>query len=287
MEFAALDVETANADLASVCQIGVAVVEAGTITRVWSTLVDPEEYFDEFNVAIHGITEQVVATSPPFPGALGRLDSIIGGRVIVSHTSFDRSAISLAAERYELSIPKWHWLDSARVVRRAWPERYSVRGYGLADVARDLGIPFKHHDASEDARAAAEIVLQAGRETGLDIQSWINRTRLPIDLEKSGARIERSGNPEGPLYGEILVFTGALELPRRKAADIAASAGCTVEERVTKKTTLLVVGDQDVGRLAGHEKSAKHRKAEALIGRGQQIRILRESDFKRLVADYS
>jgi len=53
---------------------------------------------------------------------------------------------------------------------------------------------------------------------------------------------------------------------------------------VNKKVTLLVVGDQDVLKLAGQEKSSKHRKAEALIAAGQEIRILRESDFLSLIA---
>jgi DNA polymerase-3 subunit epsilon len=52
---------------------------------------------------------------------------------------------------------------------------------------------------------------------------------------------------------------------------------------MTSQTTLLVVGDQDIRKLAGHEKSSKHRKAEELITKGQSIRILRESDFKELV----
>lgn len=53
---------------------------------------------------------------------------------------------------------------------------------------------------------------------------------------------------------------------------------------MTKKTTLLVVGDTDVQRLAGHEKSSKHRKAEELVAKGAPIRILRETDFRELVA---
>jgi DNA polymerase-3 subunit epsilon len=69
---------------------------------------------------------------------------------------------------------------------------------------------------------------------------------------------------------------------RREAADLAAAAGCTVQSTVTKETTVLVVGDQDIDRLAGHEKSAKHRKAEALIEAGQPIRIVQESDFLQL-----
>jgi DNA polymerase III subunit epsilon len=46
---------------------------------------------------------------------------------------------------------------------------------------------------------------------------------------------------------------------------------------------MLVVGDQDIAKLAGHEKSSKHRKAEELIAKGTPIRILKESDFKELV----
>ena len=61
------------------------------------------------------------------------------------------------------------WLDSAAIARRAWLGRYRRRGWGLAGVAGDLGIAFRHHDALEDARAAGEIVLRACRHTGLDI----------------------------------------------------------------------------------------------------------------------
>ena len=91
------------------------------------------------------------------------------------------------------------------------------------------------------------------------------------------------GNPEGQLYGEVIVFTGALSITRREASQLAADAGCEVGASVKKTTTLLVVGDQDIQRLAGHKKSSKHRKAEQLIAEGQRIRILGESDFLRLV----
>lgn len=76
-----------------------------------------------------------------------------------------------------------------------------------------------------------------------------------------------------------MVFTGALLKPRRQASDPAHETGAAVEPGVTKSTTLLVVGDQDLDKLAGKEKSSKHRKAEALIAKGQPIRILGEADF--------
>lgn len=128
-------------------------------------------------------------------------------------------------------------------------------------------------------------MLAALKESQQDLDAWVHRVNKPIDPEhsSSGAAVERDGNPEGDLYGEIVVFTGALEQPRSEAADLAASIGCQVAQNVTKKTTLLVLGDQDVSRLAGHEKSTKHRKAEQLAADGYQIRIIRETDFKEIV----
>ncbi|MAW80826.1 MAG: transposase, partial [Parvularcula sp.] len=66
MEFAAIDVETANANMASICQIGVARFSNGQIVDEWETLVDPQSYFDMMNVSIHGIEEQDVAGAPTF-----------------------------------------------------------------------------------------------------------------------------------------------------------------------------------------------------------------------------
>ena len=63
----------------------------------------------------------------------------------------------------------------------------------------------------------------------------------------------------------------------------ASKAGCSITDSISKATTLLIVGDQDIRRLAGHEKSLKHRRAEDLILKGHPIRIMSESDFRRLV----
>jgi len=164
------------------------------------------------------------------------------------------------------------------VVRRAWPQ-FASKGYGLANITNALGIVFKHHKAREDARAAGEVVLRAITDTGRSLDDWLIHVERPI-LDQP---IVRQGNPDGSLFGEVVVFTGALSIPRREASKMVSDAGCTVAENVNKATTLLVVGDQDIRRLAGHEKSSKHRKTEELVIKGQPIRILGESDFTRLI----
>lgn len=247
-------------------------------------MVDPEDYFDDVNISIHGIEPNMVRGQPKLPQIADRLRSMLESTVSVCHTHFDRIALSRAYNKYNLSPISTTWLDSARVVRRTWKD-LAWKGYGLANVCSRIGYEFRHHDALEDAKAAGFVLLAALRDSQQDIDHWRRRVNQPIDPESSssGAAVQRDGNPEGDLYGEVIVFTGALQLPRSQAADLAASVGCQVAAGVTKKTTILVVGDQDVTKLAGHEKSSKHRKAAELIADGHRIRIIRESDFKWLV----
>jgi len=279
--FVTIDLETANPDMTSICQIGLVHYTAGELVDTWKTYVDPQDYFDDFNVNLHGIDESTVAGAPTFPGIADELFDHLDHQVVVSHTHFDRVALERAVSRFQTRSPACTWLDSARIARRTWPE-VAWDGYGLKAVCNLLGYSFQHHDALEDAKAAAHIVHAACRESGLDIRGWLERVRQPIDLA-SVSSVRRDGNPEGALFGETVVFTGSLSIPRRDAADLAASVGCSVAGGVTKNTTLLVVGNQDIRMLAGHSKSGKHRKAEELISNGAAIRIFAEDDFRELV----
>lgn len=172
LTFNAIDVETANSDPSSICQIGIVRVQSGVIKGQLSVLVNPEAPFNDFNVRLHGIDHSAVRDSEALPRLETRLRRLLDGTVLVSHTSFDRRAMDGAMERYGLRPIRATWLDSAMVARRAWPQRYRRR-WNLAAIAGDLGIAFRHHDAAEDARAAGEIVLRACQHTGLDIEGWL------------------------------------------------------------------------------------------------------------------
>ena len=174
MTFNAIDVETANSDPASICQIGIVRIRHGAIKEQLSVLVDPEAPFSDFNVRLHGIDQDTVNGSLALPAIYGELRPILEGAPLVSHTAFDRGALNGAAERYGLRAIRAHWLDSSLIARRAWPGRFRHR-WSLAVVAAELGIVFRHHDAVEDARAAGEIVLRACQHTGLDVDGWLER----------------------------------------------------------------------------------------------------------------
>ena len=279
--FVALDVETACSDVASICQIGLACVQPDNQIQTFSMLVNPGTRFDPFNIQLHGIGPDHVADALRFPDALDALLPLLTKHHLIQHSNFDKLAVNAACGFCGIATPDLRWSDSVTIARRAWPELKGNGGHGLANLKRTLNLQFRHHDAGEDARAAAMVVLRAEVHLRLPFEELIK----PANRRSQPVAITMDGDPKGVLAGSVVVFTGALGMPRNEAAELAARVGMSVKASVTKETTHLVVGDQDLTALAGHAKSSKHRKAEEMQSAGHPIRIIGESDFKSLVTE--
>ena len=164
--FIALDVETSCGDSASICQIGLACVRADHSIQTYATLVDPQLPFARFNIDLHGIGPDTVREAPTFPQIWPRLLSLLSRHPLVQHSRFDEKAIAAACKMHGLARPRLQWTNSVSVARSAWPELKGNGGHGLANLRTVLGFDFKHHDAGEDARAAALVVLHAEKAMG-------------------------------------------------------------------------------------------------------------------------
>ncbi len=177
--FIAIDVETANGDPASICQVGVARFAGGQLVDNRAWLVNPQTWFSRDNIAIHGIHAADVRDAPTWTDGHADLSALLAGQIVVSHTAFDVTATSRACARDGLPMLNAHWLDSTRVARRAFP-RFARRGYGLASLSDHLGITFAHHDAGEDARAAGLVVMAAVAASGRSVADWLIDAHLPL-----------------------------------------------------------------------------------------------------------
>ena len=281
----ALDVETANLSQASICQIGVVKVVEGEIVNEYNWLIDPEEWFDPFHVRIHGIDASKVKGCKTYKEIHKELSGLLEGEIVIHHGAFDKGAISRVSEKYSVVPAEFNWVDSTRVVRRVF-EDFRSSGYGLANLAKHFGFEFKHHDALEDAKVTVRVMEACLSQSESDVEEWTTRqfTRSERMGEYSSGFRGAEGNPDGPLYGEKAVFTGALTMSREEVSSLAAKEGITVQTGVNKETTMLVAGIQNQDRLKeGENKSGKHRKAEDKIAKGQEIQILSESDFMSLL----
>lgn len=279
-----LDVETANANQSSLCQIGVVLVLDGVVSQEFNWIIDPEDWFDPYNVGIHGIDASRVEGCPNYRSIHSEIKELLSDEIVVHHTAFDKNAMDMVAEDYGLDQLEVRWLDSARVVRRVFDE-FRLRGYGLANLAKCFDLEFKHHDAVEDAKVTALILEKCLVKSDTKIEEWVkgqfkrpkredNRIR---DWKEKFRGVE--GNVEGEFYGEVAVFTGKLSMTKSEVATIAADKGVASEGGVNGNTTILVVGIQNPDVLKGYSKSSKHRKAEKKISEGQDIKIMSERDF--------
>ena len=175
--FIALDVETANRDVASISQIGLACVRNDGGIETFSTYINPGQDFASFNTELTGIDARTVQDAPTFAQAWPRMLPLLSRNLMVQHSSFDQKAITAACRAAGLNGPKMEWADSVKIARKAWPEFRGNGGHGLGHLKQALGLEFHHHDAGEDARAAAEVVLLAEERLSSTIEEISGKTK--------------------------------------------------------------------------------------------------------------
>ncbi|WP_110943536.1 3'-5' exonuclease [Virgibacillus senegalensis] len=159
MQIAAIDFETANRYRTSACSIGVVIANENGIIDEFYSLINPLMEFDSMNTYIHGIEEQDVVDAPTFDELWPTLKPYLSGRLVVAHNaSFDMSVLRQTLDRFELTYPEFDYLCTVTMSKKVWPE---LPNHKLHTVAGHNGIEFYHHNALEDARAAALLMVEA------------------------------------------------------------------------------------------------------------------------------
>jgi DNA polymerase-3 subunit epsilon len=284
-DFIALDVETANEDMASICQVGLAFVKDNKVTHTWGSYVDPETYFS--NTWLHGIDEVTVSGAPAWPELLPSLLELVDGELIVIHTSFDRLAVERSQQRYSLPPVQLRFMDSAKMARRA-DERFRQSGYSLQNLCLHYEIEYKDaHDAVADAFMAAQVVLYILANHSHSISDWEDSLKKRFRSTSYFSRVKQDGVEGGPLNGLNFVFTGALATSRREIAALTANLGGNVRDTVNDQVDYLVVGVPSFTHLGADQLSKKERTARKLVEAGGKIQIITEEEFNSILEDVS
>ncbi|WP_341393677.1 exonuclease domain-containing protein [Arthrobacter sp. G119Y2] len=284
IEFTAIDFETANGFRGSPCSVGLVKVRDGVVVDEASWLMRPppgHDFFDRRNIRIHGIEADMVAGAPRFGELFPEIGAFIGADLLVAHNAaFDMGVIRSALEVSGLPGPAYDYTCSVVHSRRT----YSLVSHSLPFAAEAAGVPLQnHHDAVEDARACAGIMLDIVRRSGAGnmagffalqgmvpsrLEAYVpgvdplsKATRAALERgtgsEAKAAATGWSGWPsEGenplpnpladsrhPLFGHTVVFSGNLCMSRQTAKNSAAELGARPASNVTRATTMLVMGD--------------------------------------------
>ncbi len=248
----------------------------------------PPEYahFDPYNVSIHGISSQSVVGSRTFADSLPKILEFIGQDLVCAHNArFDASVLHSAASSIGKVLPRIEYLCTLTAARRC----LKLPSYRLPFVANALGISLSnHHHAGADAYATAEIVPGLAAAMHMtDLAEMLAATQRPPQAKPlpTVSEPDADAHPDHPLYGRVMVFTGALStMTRAMAHTEVIRVGAMPEKNVSARTNILVIGELDPARLVpGDVLSQKAQKAFKLREHGQDIEVMTEYEFLRSI----
>ena len=195
--FTAIDFETANRRRDSACQLAAVVVREGRIVdeRMWMIRPDPF-FFSPFNIRIHGIRPDDVEHEATFGQLWQDIADFVADDCLIAHNApFDVGVLMGCIERHRLDVPELHFSCTRLIAKQTWPDRGR---YGLKPLSSWLGVEFKHHDALEDSRACAKLLLAAGiAKEAASLEDL--ETKLRLNRGRAGAwGVKHAGRKDYP-----------------------------------------------------------------------------------------
>lgn len=169
VSFTAIDFETANGSAASACSVGLVKVADGVVVAEQSWLLRPPLGHDEFwesNIRVHGIRPSEVLDAPTWADIAADVAAFTGNDWLVAHNAgFDMGVLRALHDVFGLPLPNHSTLCSLQIARRT----YHLDSYRLPVAAMAAGFEdFSHHDALDDARACAAIMVHAANRHEAD-----------------------------------------------------------------------------------------------------------------------
>lgn len=280
MDFVAIDVETANEQRSSICSIALLKFQDNKMRDAIYTHINPETYFSSINTSIHGISEEDVMDSPKMYQMHEAIIRFLDNHIIVAHnTSFDMYALC----------------DSFK--------KYNLPSYRLQDLAEHFDIKNEeYHNAFYDAKVCAKIAYNILKDQDANLNDLVENQNFKYGVFGQNGFIKKSANKKIELvyneelndknhilYGKHVCFTGALKgFTRNEIAQTVTNIGSVYDSSVKKSTNYLVVGNlENLEKTHNYTKSSKIKKAEKLSSEGQDIEILSEMDFLKLLTTFT
>jgi len=224
-----LDVETTGLDYTKERIIEFAAVKLvnDEIVDTYETLINPQQHIRKSSIAIHHITEDMVADAPTEKEAVPKILKFIGNSPIIAHNAiFDYSFLNEASIRVKKKELKNIKIDTQFLFKEIYPD---LESHGLAMLLDKLNIEYStQHRAMADAMNLAKAYpilkkLYSEKyewqlrqldnidylfERYLRIQQAITTMQSELQDLKSIFRLyfERGGEPVKASSGEMLVY---------------------------------------------------------------------------------
>jgi DNA polymerase III epsilon subunit-like protein len=205
--YVVLDTETTGTapDRDRVVWVAIAVLDDGTVTERWSTLLDPGP---GNRTRVAGVD---LAGQPTFAAIAWRLATLLDGGVLVAHNApFDLSFLTAEFKRAGLAMPQVPAICTLRLAHRLDLE---VASLSLVDCCAHFGISHRRrHRADEDVEATVQLLQRL----------------LPLASERGWNSVDAVVDalaPAGRGGGSELVYTIEINIDEILARFLVEEAG--------------------------------------------------------------
>ena len=160
--FCVVDLETTGGSAqggSMITEVGAVKVRGGEVLGEFQTLVNPRQSIPPFIAVLTGITDAMVAGSPPIEQVLPQFLEFAHGCVLVAHNApFDVGFLKHFAQQQGRPWPSFEVLDTARLARRVIT-RDDAPNCKLSSLATLFGAATTpNHRALSDARATVDVL---------------------------------------------------------------------------------------------------------------------------------
>lgn len=290
--YVVIDTETTGLDYeyCDLIEISAIRISHGNETGRFSSLVKPDDFdgLGSFITNLTGITDEMIYSAPSVHDVILQFMDFIGTDTLVGHNvNFDINFLYDAAEQNDRILSN-SFVDTMRIARKLYPDMSHHR---LQDLVEKFNIPTERsHRALDDVLAtnACYQHMKADVLSKGDIDSFIHSfSKKKIDYRDyiAGLVPPEDVDTTNPIYGKVVVFTGALScMQRKEALSIVSSMGGIPAASVTSKTNYLVIGNEEFATSVKNGETTKMKKALELKEKGKDITTLSENSFFDLLS---
>ena len=246
-------------------------------------------YVDDFISGLTGITNEMLEDAPKPEQVIPQFLNFIGDCVLIGHNvHFDVNFLYDAAVKVCGFPLRNDFVDTLRIARKVFPE---LAHHRLSDVAAACGVVADEAHRSEvdcETTAACYEEMRAKILASSTEEAFIDSFQYDYGrvLESIVATTDKI-DPTNPIYGKVVVFTGALSsMTRKEAFQLVVNLGGIPSDNLNAKTNYLVIGNAEFAQSVKNGKTNKMKKAEKMIQKGSELAVISEAAFFDMTSDH-
>lgn len=289
------DIEVFNQDPTSICAIGIVELIDGEVASTYYSLIKPKNLsYDVYRYKVHKIKASALIKERTFVEVWKDIHHYFEDRVVVSHDIQGDMMYLREVLKYN-HIPYPHLFMSCTNVlsHLVYP---NLQKYNLTELTKMIHFEFLPHHALDDAKACARILLEmlkvTHQESLTDLHHYFhlefgemkeNYYRNIISAELAPQLLELTQREDALLYHQSICFTGKLSMPREILEEKTRQVSGVTTHQVSTQTNYLVIGEKGYHKVRFGKNNKKVKKALQLMRQGQDLKIVHENEYLKLL----